>query len=306
MSEIFNLGLITTVIRISVPLAFAALGGLLTFKAGILNIAMDGFMLVAAFVGIAVAYVTGSLLLAVLAAVVGAMILAALFGYFNLKFKANIFIAGIAIGMLASGLTAVLLKGLLGQNGVFTSNNIPSFHQFTIPVISKIPVLSQLLSGYTLLVYIAMAFVPTVAFVMHRTKWGLRVRAVGENADAAASLGINVFRIKMQTVVLSGFFCGLGGAYLSLDYVSLFSRDMTGDRGLIALAAIFFAQGDPARTVAVTILFGAAQALAVRLQQSVGVAPQLLQVIPYVVTMLALIVVGVRVVRHRKGAPAFD
>jgi general nucleoside transport system permease protein len=306
MNDVFNLGLITTVIRISTPLAFAALGGLLTFKAGILNIAMDGFMLVAAFVGIAVANFTGSLLGAVVAAVVSAMLLAYLFGYFNLKFHADIFIAGIAIGMLASGLTAVLLKGLLGEAGVFASNKIPSFHQLRIPFIQSIPVLSQIVSGHTILVYLAYLLTPLVSFVVYRTKWGLRVRAVGENPDATASLGINVFRLKMQTVVLSGFFCGLGGAYLSLDYVSLFSRDMTADRGLIALAAIFFAQGDPVRTVAVTLLFGAAQALSVRLQQSAGLPPQLLQVIPYVVTMIALIAVGIQVWRRRKRVAAFE
>lgn len=300
MNEILNLGLITAIIRVSTPLVFAALGGLLTFKAGILNIAMDGFMLVAAFLGILTAYLTGNLAWAVFAAVLGSVIMAILFGYFNLKFKADIFIAGIAVGMLASGLTAVLLQGALGQTGVFASSKIPRFLQIRIPFIDGIPILSQLFSGYSVLVYLAFLFTPVVSLVMSRTKWGLRVRAVGENPDSAASVGIDVFKIKMETVILSGFFCGLGGAYLSLDYVSLFSRDMTADRGLIALAAIFFAQGNPVTTIAVTVLFGIAQALAVRLQQSVGIAPQIVQVIPYFVTMIALIAVGFQTVHHRK------
>ncbi len=300
MNEILNLGLITAIIRVSTPLVFAALGGLLTFKAGILNIAMDGFMLVAAFLGILTAYLTGNLAWAVFAAVLGSVIMAILFGYFNLKFKADIFIAGIAVGMLASGLTAVLLQGALGQTGVFASSRIPRFFQIRIPFIDGIPVLSQLFSGYSILVYLAFLFTPIVSLVMSRTKWGLRVRAVGENPDSAASVGIDVFKIKMETVILSGFFCGLGGAYLSLDYVSLFSRDMTADRGLIALAAIFFAQGNPVTTIAVTVLFGIAQALAVTLQQSVGIAPQIVQVVPYFVTMIALIAVGFQTVHHRK------
>ncbi|MCL4514519.1 MAG: ABC transporter permease [Firmicutes bacterium] len=300
MNEILNLGLITAIIRVSTPLVFAALGGLLTFKAGILNIAMDGFMLVAAFLGILTAYFTGNLAWAVFAAVLGSVIMAILFGYFNLKFKADIFIAGIAVGMLASGLTAVLLQGALGQTGVFASSKIPRFSQIQIPFIDGIPILSQLFSGYSILVYLAFLFTPVVSLAMSRTKWGLRVRAVGENPDSAASVGIDVFKIKMETVILSGFFCGLGGAYLSLDYVSLFSRDMTADRGLIALAAIFFAQGNPVTTIAVTVLFGIAQALAVRLQQSVGIAPQIVQVIPYFVTMIALIAVGFQTVHHRK------
>lgn len=297
MSEILNLNLITTIIRISTPLAFAALGGLLTFKAGILNIAMDGFMLVAAFTGVATAYFTGNLYVSVIAAVFSSMVLSALFGYFNLKFKANIFIAGTAIGILASGLTAVLLKGIFGQMGVFTAREVLRFPQYKIPIIDNIPVLRELLSGYTILVYMAFIFTPIIGFVLYKTKWGLRVRAVGESPDAAAALGINVFSIKMQTVILSGLFCGLGGAYLSLDYVSLFSRDMTADRGLIALAAIFFAKGDPFKTVAVTILFGSAQALSVRMQLTAGIAPQIMQIIPYFVTMLALVIVGVQAKR---------
>ena len=298
MNEILNLNLITTIIRISTPLAFAALGGLLTFKAGILNIAMDGFMLVAAFTGVAAAYFTGNLYISVVAAVMASMVLSALFGYFNLKFKANIFIAGTAIGILASGLTAVLLKGIFGQMGVFTAREVLRFPQYKIPVIDSIPVLRELFSGYTILVYMAFIFTPIISFVLYKTKWGLRVRAVGESPDAAAALGINVFSIKMQTVILSGLFCGLGGAYLSLDYVSLFSRDMTADRGLIALAAIFFAKGDPFKTVAVTILFGSAQALSVRMQLTAGIAPQIMQIIPYFVTMLALVIVGIQAKRR--------
>ena len=297
MNEILNLNLITTIIRISTPLAFAALGGLLTFKAGILNIAMDGFMLVAAFTGVAAAYFTGNLYISVIAAVLASMVLSALFGYFNLKFKANIFIAGTAIGILASGLTAVLLKGIFGQMGVFTAREVLRFPQYKIPIIDSIPVLRELFSGYTILVYMAFIFTPIISFVLYKTKWGLRVRAVGESPDAAAALGINVFSIKMQTVILSGLFCGLGGAYLSLDYVSLFSRDMTADRGLIALAAIFFAKGDPFKTVAVTMLFGSAQALSVRMQLTAGIAPQIMQIIPYFVTMLALVIVGIQAKR---------
>ena len=297
MNSVLTLDFITTIIRISTPLVFAALGGLLTFKAGILNIAMDGFMLIAAFVGVAVEYYTSNLYISVLASILASIVLSALFGYFNLKFKANIFIAGTAIGILASGLTAVLLKGLFGQMGVFTAGKALRFPQLEIPIIKDIPVLRELFSGYTILVYLAFILTPIISFVLYRTKWGLHVRAVGESPDAAASLGINVFAIKMETVILSGLFCGLAGAYLSLDYVSLFSRDMTADRGLIALAAIFFAKGDPLRTVAVTLLFGAAQGLSVRMQLTAGVAPQIMQIIPYFVTMLALVIVGIQAKR---------
>lgn len=289
--------LVFTTIRISTPLVFAALGGLLTFQAGILNIALDGFMLIGAFVGIWVAYLTGNLALAVVGAATASTLVALLFGLFNLKLRANIFIAGIAVNLLASGLTALLLKGALNQNGVFASDRIPTFPPLTVPGLSSVPLLGEMFSGHTMLVYIAFALIPVVSLFLYRTKWGLRVRAVGEAEDAALTAGIPVFGIKLQAILLSGFFCGIGGAYLSLGYVSLFSRDMTAERGLIALAAIFFARGVPARTAAVALLFGVAQAATVQLQQAGGVAPQLIQTIPYVVTVVALIFVGVQVTR---------
>jgi simple sugar transport system permease protein len=138
-----------------------------------------------------------------------------------------------------------------------------------------------------------------VAFFLYRTRWGLRVRVVGEAEEAAATAGINVGRVKFQMMLWSGVFCGLAGAYLSLGYVSLFAKQMTNERGLIALAAIFFANGNPYWTAAVALLFGTATALSVRLPQITGAAPQLLQLIPYLVTVLALVVVGIRNVRMR-------
>ena len=289
--------LVFTTLRISTPLIFAALGGLLTFQAGILNIALDGFMLIGAFAGIWVAYLTGSLTVGIVAAAGAGLLVALLFGLFNLKLKANIFIAGIAVNLLASGLTALLLKGILHQDGVFTSSRIPTFPRLNIPLLASVPALRDTVSGHTLLVYVAFALVPVISFFLYRTKWGLRVRSVGEAEDAALTAGIPVFAIKLQTVLLSGVLCGLGGAYLSLGYVSLFSRDMTADRGLIALAAIYFARGNPGRSILVALLFGAAQAVTVQLQQSAGVAPQLIQTIPYVVTVIALFIVGIQTTR---------
>jgi len=295
-------------IRISTPLIYAALGGLLTYQAGILNIALDGFMIVAAFAAIAVAYVTESLALGILAGIASAVVVAALLAVFNLRLRANIFIAGIAVTFMAYGLTALLLKGILGQEGVFSSDRIPTFPVIAIPLIKDIPVIGPIISGHTILVYLAYLSVPAVAFFLYRTRWGLRVRIVGEAEDAAATAGVNVNRLKFQTMLWSGVFCGLAGAYLSLGYVSLFAKQMTNERGLIALAAIFFANGNPYWTAAVALLFGTATALSVRLPQATGAAPQLLQLIPYAVTVLALVVVGIRNVRtrNRHGAWRFE
>jgi len=303
-----NADLAFSAIRISTPLVYAALGGLLTYQAGILNIALDGFMIVSAFAAIAVAYATESLALGVLAGVLSAIVLAALLAVFNLSLRANIFIAGIAVTFLAYGLTALLLKGVLGQEGVFSSDGIPTFSPLRVPLIADVPIVGPVLSGHTLLVYLAYLLVPVVAFFLYRTRWGLRVRVVGEAEDAAAAAGVNVYAIKFETMLLSGLFCGLAGAYLSLGYVSLFAKQMTNERGLIALAAIFFANGNPYWTAAVALLFGAATALSVRLPQVTGAAPQLLQLIPYAVTVLALVAVGVRktLARSRHGAWRFE
>jgi simple sugar transport system permease protein len=205
-------------------------------------------------------------------------------------------------------LTALLLQGVLGQEGVFSSDRIPTFPTIEIPFVKDLPVIGPLISGHTILVYLSYLSVPVVAWFLYRTPWGLRVRVVGEAEAAAAAAGVKVDRVKFQTMALSGAFCGLAGAYLSLGYVSLFSKQMTNERGLIALAAIFFAKGNPYWTAAVALLFGAAQALSVRLPQVTGAAPQLLQLIPYVVTVLALIVVGIRTtrLRSRHGAWRFE
>lgn len=291
--------IVHSTVRISTPLVLAAMGGLLTYQAGMLNIALDGFMIVAAFAGIAGATFSGSIIVGVFAAIAGSMILAALMALFNIQFRAHIFIAGTAVTFLAYGLTALLLKGIFRQDALFTSDTLPTFPTIDIPVIDRIPILGDAVSGHTVLVYVAYLLVPVVAWVLYRTRWGLRLRVVGEAPEAAATAGIDVDRVKFQAMLLSGFFCGLAEVYLSLAYVSLFSKEMTNERGLIALAAIFFARGSPYVTALVALLFGLATALSVTLPQVTGVAPQLLQMIPYVVTVLALVLVGWRSVRAR-------
>jgi general nucleoside transport system permease protein len=286
-------------IRISAPLILAAMGGALTFKAGILNIALDGFMIIAAFSAIFVAYISHSLLLGVAAGVGCSMLLAGLLVLFNLRFRAQIFIAGIAITFIANGLTALLLEGVFHQQGLFTSSDIPTFPTISIPVIESIPFFGAIVSGHTLLVYVAYLSVPIVSWVLFRTSWGMRLRVIGEAEEAAAAAGVRVDRMKVQSMLASGFFCGLAGAYLSLGYVSMFAKQMTNDRGLIAIAAVIFAKGNPYWTAGIAIIFGTASALSIRLPDVTGFAPQLLQLIPYLITVLALVAVGLRNLRAR-------
>ena len=170
------------------------------------------------------------------------------------------------------------------------------------------PIIGPIFSGHTLLVYVIYVLVPVVAWCLYQTRWGLRLRVVGEAPEAAAAAGVDVDRVKFQAMLLSGLFCGLAGAYLSLAYVSLFANKMTNERGLIALAAIFFARGNPYARRSLRCCSGQRPRSRSRLPQSTGLAPQLLLLIPYVVTVLALVIVGWRVTRarNRHGAWRFD
>jgi ABC-type uncharacterized transport system permease subunit len=220
---------------------------------------------------------------------------------FGQRFKADLFIAGLAVTFIAYSLTNLLLQGVLHEDGVFQSDTIPHFKTINLPIVERIPVLGAILSGHTPLVYASFLLVPIVWFIMYRTRWGLRVRVTGEAAEAAEAAGVPVEKLRMQTMLLSGVFCGLAGAYLSLDYVSLFAKQMTNERGLIALAAVFFARGRPFPTMAVALIFALATALSVRLPSVTGVAPQLLLTMPYVLTVLALVFVGLRARIQKKS-----
>ena len=295
-------------IRISTPLIYAALGGLLTYQAGILNIALDGFMIVSAFAAIAVAYATESLTLGVIAGVISAVVLAALLAVFNLRFRANIFIAGIAVTFMAYGLTALLLKGLLGQEGVFSSDRIPTFAPLRIPVLADVPIIGPPLSGHTLLVYLAYLLVPVVAFFLYRTRWGLRVRVVGEAEDAAEAGGDQHFGDQVPDdgalgiILWSRRRVSLAGICVAVRQADDQRERPHRSRG------DFFRQWQ-------SILDGCGCALVRRRDRAVGsapandgLAPQLLQLIPYVVTLLALVAVGVRKTRARSrhGAWQFE
>jgi simple sugar transport system permease protein len=286
-------------LRIATPLVLAGLGGAITYQAGVLNVALDGFMIVGAFFGIWAAYASHSLIAGIAGAVMCSVALAWVLTTFAQRLKADIFMAGLAVTFLGYSVTSLLLQGVFGQDGVFQSHDVPAVQAVRLPFIADIPILGPIVSGHTPLVYLAYALVPAVNWVLYRTRWGLRLRMAGESEQAAAAAGIPVDRLKMQAMLLSGVFCGLAGAYLSLDYVSMFSRQMTNERGLIALAAVFFALGRPYGTAAIAILFGAATAFSIRLPSFTNAPPQLLQALPYVLTVLMLVVVGLRSTRNQ-------
>lgn len=277
--------LLASTLRAATPLVLAALGGVFSERSGVINIALEGIMLVGAWAGVYFSYVFGSAWIGLIGAVVMGMAIAGIHAVAAIRYHANQVVSGVAINLLAAGFTEFMLTRVWGQAG-------------QSPSVAKIPDLGPL----NLFVWAAFALALFSQFVLWQTPWGLRLRAVGEHPLAADTVGINVQRMRYWGVLLSGLFAGLGGASLSIGLLSRFSNGMTAGRGFIAIAAMIFGKWNPLGAVAACLLFGAADALGTLLQ-AVGmkVPYQFLAMAPYVLTMLALAgVVG------RATAPAAD
>ncbi len=287
---------IASVIRITTPILLPALGGLLTDLGGSVNVALEGMMLIAAFTGPLVSNWADSGVVGLLAGVAAAMLAAALLAFVHLNLGADIVLAGLALNIFASGGTVFLLFKILHDKGSSSTLETKQLPFWDIPLLDKIPGVNQVISGQNVLTYAAIALIFAVAFYVYRTKWGLRLRAVGENADAAATAGISVVRTRYTALILSGMLAGLGGVFLSMAQNGQFVRDMTAGRGFIALGAVLLGGRTPYGTALAALLFGAADALANQLKP-VGALKdyaQLVSVIPNVITIVALVVYAQR------------
>jgi simple sugar transport system permease protein len=297
-SSIFSANFGFAILRVMTPLLFPALGIAVSTMAGSQNIAMEGAMLMAAFFGVIVGAFTGSLILALLAGVAAGVLLCMILGYFHLRLKADIFLSAVALNMFASGFTIFLLYMITGDKGSTSSLKSPIFPNLHIPLIQKIPVFGDIVSGHNVLTYVALLSVFLFFILMFKTPLGLRIRAVGQNPDAAESVGINVNRTKMYALMLSGVFAALGGLYLSMGYVSWFSRDMTAGRGFIAIAAATLGGMMPLGTMVSSLFFALVSAIAIYIA-SLNIPSELIQLIPYLVTVVALAVFSGRARRAK-------
>ena len=265
---------ITQTLRISIPYLFAASGGVIAERAGIISLTLEGFMLTGAFSATLGAHYTGNPWIGVLCGIIGGLVFGLLHAVATIRFKADQVVAGIAINLLAIGLTRFFLKLFFGS-----SSNSPR-----IPGVST----SHSLGGFeNPLVWIGLLAAPAVAFLIYRTAFGLRIRAVGEHPAAAESLGINVPRVRYVAVALSGILAGLGGVYLALDQHQ-FTDQRTAGRGFIAISAVIFGRWSPLRAGLACLLFAAAETLQIQLQGSHAVASQFIEMIPYALTIVAL------------------
>ena len=296
LSSIFSTGFAFAILRVMTPLLFPALGVAVSELAGSINIALEGIMLISAFFGVIVSAFTGSLFLALLAGLAAGIFMGAMLAYFHLKMKADIILGAIALNMFAAGMTIFLLFLFTGDKGSTSSLQSLVFPSIEIPLLKSIPILEAIFSGHNILTYVALLFVPLFYVLMFKTPLGLRIRAVGQNPHAAESVGINVDRIKLYALMLSGMFGAFGGLYLSMGYVSWFSRDMTAGRGFIAIAAATLGGNMPLGVLLSSLLFGFVNSIAIYIA-SLNVPSELIQMIPYLVTLIALAVFAIRAQR---------
>jgi ABC-type uncharacterized transport system permease subunit len=287
------------ILRVMTPLLYPALGVAISGLAGSVNIALEGIMLCSACAGVLVSAFTHSLWLSLAAGIATGVGIAGLLGFFHLRLKADIILAAIAMNMLASGLTIFVLFLTTGDKGSTSSLSTMVFPAANLPLVRRIPVLGEIVSGQNVLVYGAFLAVFLYWLITFKTPLGLRIRAVGQNPDAAQSVGINVNRTRLWALLFSGFFGALGGLYLAMGYVSWFARDMTAGRGWIAIAAASLGNNMPLGTFLSSLLFGAVNALAIYLAP-LSVPSEFIQMIPYLATALALMIYSIQALRRRR------
>ncbi len=268
------------------------MGALITSRAGVINIGLEGIMLFAALFGVIFSAASGSAWVGFLGAVVTGVLIAILMSYVALVLKSHVTLTGIAINMFASGCTVFILYLVTGDKGISSSLASKVMPSVELPLIHKIPIIGEVLSGHNILTYLSFLGVLFTYILLNKTVVGLRIRAVGENEQAALSVGAKPVKYQFIAMLISGVLAGMGGAYMSMGYVSWFSRDMVAGRGFIALAAQQLGQGTTLGTMSATLVFGMADALANNLQ-ALQMPSEFVQSIPYVTTIVGLVVFSI-------------
>lgn len=275
-------------ISLSVPLVFGALGGVIGERAGVVNVAIEGQLLLGAFSAALLSSITGNPFVGLFGAMIGGVLVASVLAAFAIKYLVEQVIVGVVLNVLVTGLTGFLYGALLAPNEA-TLNTPVRFSRIEIPLLSDIPVIGPVLFNQTFIVYLMFITVAVVAWGLYRTRWGLRLRAVGEHPQAADTVGIKVNATRFWNVLLAGAIAGIGGAYFTLVSVPQFGKDMTAGLGFIALAAVIFGRWDPIRATLAALLFGFATNLQNLLSiLKTPVPSEFMLMLPYVVTLLAV------------------
>jgi ABC-type uncharacterized transport system permease subunit len=283
------------------PILLAALAGTLSERVGLFNIALEGQMLVGAFAAVAGSHFGGSLQSGVLAAVAAGAVFSGLLAVGSALLRGNDIVIGISLNLLAAGLTSFLLRTLFGVSGTFSDSAMIGLPRISIPGLSSLPLVGSALGHQNALVYLSWILVAAIAVFLNRTPWGLRLRGIGEQPAAAVALGVDATRYRFLVTLLGGALCGLAGLQLSLGSLTLFSENMTAGRGWIAVAAVMLGRARPLAVAASCILFGLSDAFGLRLQGE-GLPNQITDAAPYLATLAALVIAGLRQ-RRLSGVP---
>ncbi|CAN5799944.1 ABC transporter permease [soil metagenome] len=284
----FDSALVESVVRALIPILLAALGGMMCERAGVFQISLEGMMLVGAFAAVGASFATETATVGVLTAIVAGMAISLILAFGAVSRGGNAIVLGVAINLLAVGLTSFLLPQLFDVRGVFQNARIDALDRFSVPLLSDIPILGPALFRGTVLTYVAYLAVPLTWVFLFRTPIGMRLRGVGERPVAAATLGVSPTLYKYGAVVFSGGMSGLAGAQLALGNVVQFAENMTSGRGWIAVVAVLFGRAHPWGVLGASILFGFTEGFGFRLQGR-GLPVQITDALPYAITLLALV-----------------
>lgn len=295
MSDIFNQVFIITFlaasVRMAVPILLAAIGEIFAERAGVLNISLEGEMLVGAFTAFVITYYTGSLFLGTVGGMVAGVLIALILAYICLIIHSDQIITGITLNIFALGLTSFWYRVIFGITTA--PPNITVYSPITVPLLNKIPFIGPVLFQQNILVYLTIIIVIAANVILFKTSWGLKVRAAGEYPRAAETMGVNILKTRLIAIIICGALAGLGGTFLCLGILGRFVDNVTASRGFIALAIVIFGKWNPYKALGAALLFGAADALQLRLQaMGLQIPYQFMLMLPYALTILALIITG--------------
>lgn len=289
--------LLFATIKAGTPILFATLGAIIMERSGIINLGIEGLMLIGALSGFVTAFYSDSLLLAVTVSFLSAMAAGSIHGIITVYLRGNQIVSGLSLTMFGIGLTALFGRGMVGKT-------IEGFGKIEIPLLSKIPVAGPAVFSHDILVYFSIFCVILIRLFFYKTRWGLYLRSVGENPAAADTSGINVNRYRMMAVLIGSGLAGIGGGYLSLAYTPFWAENMSAGRGWIAVALVIFAQWNSTRALAGAYLFGGINALQLRMQaMGTNISAHVLQMLPYLFTIIVLVIATMRLEKGSSPEP---
>lgn len=291
--------IINSTLLLAVPIVLAALGGAIHRRAGVVNIGLDGQMLVGAFVGILASTATSSWVIGVLAGAVGGAIAGLIMSLVITRLSANEIIVGLGFNIVVLGIVGFLLRSIFGVSGTLRFQDQPRIPRIVIPGLDDVPILGAIFSGKDILFWLAVVLVPVLAWVFLNTRWGIRTRATGTSEFAAASLGVRTLGLRDTAGTLAGMLAGLGGVALALGISGLFNENMIAGRGFVALAAFYFGRSRPLPTALACLLFSFFDAVQIRLQTNSQFPTDLIQTLPYVAVVAVLAWTGYTSLRRR-------